>query len=128
MFKPGEKHQKGQPVTTGESPFGGFTFDLVPRLSGSCSCPCQGRLTGALRPSAADRRREQDWPRIHQKRLQTQEETPGKQGGTTRTVVFDVYRCPVFSESPLGFGVSSGNLGYWWGMVLFFAGDFLQRG
>ena len=48
-------------------------------------------------------------PRIPQKRLQTQEETPRKRGDTLCNVVFDVYYHPVFSESLLGFGVSSGE-------------------
>ena len=45
----------------------------------------------------------------HSHRLQTQEETPRKQGDTTCIVVFDVYYGPVFSESLVGIGVSSGD-------------------
>ena len=69
-------------------------------------------------------------PLIPQKRLQTQEETPRQQGDTTCIIiiiiimiviiiiiiiiiivisVFHVYYHPVFSESLLGFGVSSGE-------------------
>ena len=42
-----------------------------------------------------------------QKRLQTKEETPIKQGDTMCMIVFDVYYWPVFSESLLEFGDSS---------------------
>ena len=48
-------------------------------------------------------------PRILQKRLQTEEKTPRKQGVAMSMIVFDVYYCPAFSESLLGFGVSSGE-------------------
>ena len=49
-------------------------------------------------------------PIITQRRLQSQEGTPREQGDTMWIVVFDVCYRPVFSESPLGFGVSSGEL------------------
>ena len=48
-------------------------------------------------------------PRIPHKRLQTQEATLRKQGDASCILVFDVYDRPVFSESLLGFGVSSGE-------------------
>ena len=48
-------------------------------------------------------------PRIPQRRLQSQEETPRKQGDTMCTIVFDGYHRPVFSESLLGFGIYSGE-------------------
>ena len=43
------------------------------------------------------------------RRLQTQEETPRKQGDTVCCIFFDVYYRPVYLESLLGFGVSSGE-------------------
>ena len=49
---------------------------------------------------------------IPQRRLQAQEaqeETPRKQGDTMCIIVSDAYYRPVFSESSLGFGVSSGE-------------------
>ena len=49
------------------------------------------------------------YPRIPQKRLQTQEETQRKQGDTMCIIVSDVCYRPVFSESLLGFVVSSGQ-------------------
>ena len=50
-------------------------------------------------------------PEIPQKRLQTQEETPRKQGDTRCVVAFDACCCPVFLESLLESGVSSGEFG-----------------
>ena len=52
---------------------------------------------------------EAQYPRLPQKRLQSEEETPRKHGDTRFMIVFDVYYRPVFSESLLGFGVSSGG-------------------
>ena len=52
-------------------------------------------------------------PRIPQRRLPTQEETSRKQGDTIYIIAFGVYYRPVFSEAPLGFGVSSGKFRDW---------------
>ena len=48
-------------------------------------------------------------PRIPRRRLKIQEETPRKQGDIMCIVGFDIHYGPVFSESLLGFGVSSGE-------------------
>ena len=45
---------------------------------------------------------------IPQKGIQTQEETPRKQGYAMCEIVFDVCYRPAFSESPLGFRVPLG--------------------
>ena len=49
------------------------------------------------------------YPRIPQKRLQTQEETSRKQGDAMCMIVVDVYNRPVVLEYLLGFGVYSGE-------------------
>ena len=54
-------------------------------------------------------RLKQHYPRIPQKRLQTQEETLRQQGNTMCVVGFDAYYRLVFLQSLLGFGVSSGE-------------------
>ena len=56
-----------------------------------------------------DKHAEQKDRIIPQRGLQTKGETPTKQGDTMRTIVVDVCRRPAFSESPLWFGVSSGE-------------------
>ena len=49
------------------------------------------------------------YPYISQKRLQTQEETPRKEGDNTHQRQSHTWYRPVLLESLLGFGVSSGE-------------------
>ena len=62
---------------------------------------------GFAHPSVRELLGDLKGPRIPQKRFQAQGETPREQGDTMCIMVFGVYYGSVFSESLLGFGISS---------------------